>query len=243
MGSAIMRHLPWLIPRDKRVGAATTMMLVATALAAALLPGAFAIPANDATAMHRALQTTVDANGDNHLYFHSINAGGDCGHIDAAPYMPAELFEPENIVQLFLYTTFTTSLWVGGQLGSTQRVTVGACTNKNNVGGKIYKPSEPPSLFEANWFGESGSLMGPVCADKCGCDFQGLGPADLPACTDAPDDPAKGEFCSLCGPTTACPGCRQGKGVVVELFRDCGTCSAGSYCPPGCQEVTGGPGH
>ena len=229
-------------------------MLVATALAAALLPGAFAIPANDATAMHRALQTTVDANGDNHLYFHSINAGGDCGHVDAAPYMPAELFEPENIVQLFLYTTFTTSLWVGGQLGSTQRVTVGACTNKNNVGGKIFKPSVPPSLFTANWFGESGSpgapgLMGPVCADRCGCNFQGLlvppkwGGKDLPACTDKPDDPAKGEFCSLCGPTTACPGCQQGKGVVVELFGDCGLCSAGSYCPPGCEEGTGGPGH
>ena len=59
------------------------MTLCVVTLAAALLPGAFAIPADDGTAMHRALQTavnpnedfvaqlraatTVDANGDHHL--------------------------------------------------------------------------------------------------------------------------------------------------------------------------------
>ena len=96
------------------------MLAVATTvtLAAALLPGAFAIPdahrsaANDATAMHRALQTTVDANGDHHLYFHSIDKlMRTCGHVDAAPFMPAELFEPKltrhrtevGEVVLFLY--------------------------------------------------------------------------------------------------------------------------------------------
>jgi hypothetical protein len=51
---------------------------------------------NDATAMHRSLQATVDANGDHHLYFHAINEiMRTCGHVDAAPFMPAELFEPE----------------------------------------------------------------------------------------------------------------------------------------------------
>ena len=83
------------------------MLAVATTLAAALLPGAFAIPVDDATAMHRALQglqIDIDVNGEPHLYFHSIDPlFRTCSHVDAAPFMPAELFEPANIVALWTH--------------------------------------------------------------------------------------------------------------------------------------------
>ena len=185
--------------------------------------------ANDATAMHRALQTTVDANGDHHLYFHSIDKlMRTCGHVDAAPFMPAELFEPANIVALWTYVTFTTSLYTNPNTRATPLAS-GKCTNKHNVGLAIYKPTgtggaPTGTVSGINWFGGSkgpGTLMGPICAAKCGCDFKGLGPAGLPACTDAPDDPSKDRFCSLCGPTTACPGCKDGTDVTIQLFRKC----------------------
>jgi hypothetical protein len=88
------------------------MLAVATTLATVLLPGAFAIPEDSTASMHRALQATVDANGDHHLYFHSIDPlFRQCSHVDAAPFMPAALFEPENIVALWTYLTATRSLY------------------------------------------------------------------------------------------------------------------------------------
>jgi len=41
-----------------------------------------------------------------------------------------------------------------------------------------------------NWV--NSALMQPICKHQCGCTY--------PACKDQPDDPAKGKFCSLCGP-------------------------------------------
>ena len=208
---------------------------VANARLTAILQGpTLAIPA-DVTAKHRALQTTVDANGDNHLYFHAIDEIlGTCGEVDAAPYMPAELFEPQNAVALFTYVTVTKSLYTNPNTRATP-LGLGRCTNEHNVGGDIYRPTgtngaPTGTMSGISWFGGggmnpggggTGTLMGPVCAAKCGCDFQGLGPPDLPACTDAPDDPSEGKFCSLCGPTTACPGCTDGTGVTIQLFRRC----------------------
>jgi len=222
------------------------MLAVATTLATVLLPGAFAIPEDSTASMHRALQATVDANGDHHLYFHSIDPlFRQCSHVDAAPFMPAALFEPENIVALWTYLTATRSLYTSPNPRATP-LALGECTNVHNVGGDVYKPTA--STSRVSWFGadtfggpDSGSLMGPVCAANCGCDFQGLGPKDLPACTDEPDDPSAGEFCSLCGPTTACPGCTDGSEVTIENFRKCPDPSRPAwneeYCDGACLDI------
>jgi hypothetical protein len=227
------------------------MLAVATTLAAALLPGAFAIPADDATAMHRALQglqIDIDVNGEPHLYFHSIDPlFRTCSHVDAAPFMPAELFESKNILELFLYVTATRSLYSNPNPRATP-LAAGECTNTHTVGGLDFKPTGTNGAPTGTspgipWFGDSGSLMGPVCAEHCGCDFQGLGPADLPACVDTPDDPSTGQFCSLCGPTTACPGCTgsSGDGVTVQNFRQCPDVSRPAWndewCDGQCMDV------
>ena len=65
-----------------------------------------------------------------------------------------------------------------------------------------------------SWFGTGGTLMGPTCAEQCGCSFEGTQPngsAPLPPCKDEPDDPSDSSFCSLCGPDTGCPGCYEGQ--------------------------------
>merc|ERR1719460_1019844 len=54
-------------------------------------------------------------------------------------------------------------------------------------------------------------IQGPVCKHFCDCQWPGYAPAaSLPVCQDVPDDPAKGEFCSLCGPNA--PGNCGGAG-------------------------------
>jgi hypothetical protein len=145
--------------------------------------------------------------------------------------------------------TVTKSLYTNPNPYASQ-LAMGECTNKHNVGGKIYKPTgvdgAPTGTYPGvNWFGGNwqtgegaGTLMGPICAAQCGCDFQGLGPADLPACTDAPDDPSEDKFCSLCGPTTACPGCTDGTGVTVQSFRQCPDPSRPAWTEEWCDGVT-----
>jgi hypothetical protein len=39
-----------------------------------------------------------------------------------------------------------------------------------------------------------------------------------PCCKDQPDEPEKGQFCSLCGPSTACPGCVDNTVVVTLCY-------------------------
>ena len=213
------------------------MLAVATTLATVLLPGAFAIPDATRTAMHRALQsakdahasgsisygdglsaavsaglgadlaaaTTVDANGGHHLWFRSTDPVlGWCGEVDAAPYMPAEIFQPQHFLSLLAYAHVTTSLYSYPDYsnGTPSRATplvAGRCSgiDYNRYNGV---------LSGISWFGADG-LMGPVCAERCGCNFEGQSNLHLPACEDGPDDPSTGSFCSLCGPTTGCPGC------------------------------------
>ena len=234
------------------------MLAVATTLGTVLLPGAFAIP--DATAMHRALQsakdahasgsvlpatasaglaaelaaaTTVDANGGHHLWFRSTDpALGWCGEIDAAPYMPAEIFQPQHFLSLLAYAHVTTSLYSYPDYpdGTPSRATplvAGRCSgiDYNRYGGV---------LTGISWFGADG-LMGPVCAERCGCNFEGQSNLHLPACEDGPDDPSTGSFCSLCGPTTGCPGCGTVDGTPnvagpVYLFKE----GAAECLPRGC---------
>merc|ERR1719424_1260760 len=203
------------------------MLAVATSLAAVLLSGAFAIPdATIATAMYRALQqpavsvaavdsngdeaaqlraaTTVDANGDHHLWFRSTDPGlGWCGEIDAAPYMPADIFQPRHILNLVAYTQLTLHTYINPQKRATPLV-LGQCSG---IGYSLYNGQ----LTGVSWFGDGGTsygqfgrMMGSVCAVQCACSFRGNGPGALPACIDLPDYPSSGLFCSLCGPSTAC---------------------------------------
>ena len=92
---------------------------------------------------------------------------------------------------------------------------------------------------DVSWFGTGGTLMGPTCAEQCGCSFEGTQPngsAPLPPCKDEPDDPSDSSFCSLCGPDTGCPGCDKGMIKCAEkctdgihLFTKPKPAAAGSY--------------
>lgn len=93
------------------------MQAIATTLAIVLLSStaAKAFPAVASTAAkddaggsgfaaELAAATTVDANGDPHLYFRTqYKPIGWCGEIDAAPFMPAKLFEPRHFLSLLKY--------------------------------------------------------------------------------------------------------------------------------------------
>ena len=150
------------------------------------------------------------ATGTNQLWFRSFDAIGSfrrCGEIDAAPYMPAELFEPRHFLQLLAYGEVTVRLYRTPVLNTATEL--GRCSEAGYT-------SCGASVQGISWI--PGGLMGPVCGERCGCNFRGAcSPAgsfpgfpecsQLPFCRDVPDDPTEDRFCSLCGPTTACPGC------------------------------------
>jgi len=263
------------------------MLAIATTLATVLLPSAFAIPDATAMhralqaaaisgtdllaaalpvelaaaaapadfAAQLSAATTIDANGKHHLWFRSTDPVlGWCGEVDAAPYMPAEIFEPLNFLSLIAYAEVTTQLYTSPPYsnGDPSRATplvVGRCSG---IDYNLYNGV----LSGITWFGDD-TLMGPVCAEQCGCNFEGQSKIHLPACEDVPDDPSTGSFCSLCGPTTACPGCSSpdlvgniflfNEGPAECLPRGC-ACSArqpGTPATPGCTGADGphGPGH
>ena len=139
-----------------------------------------------------------------------------CGEVNAAPYMPASLFEPRNLPKLLAYAEVTVRLYRTPVLNTA--VEVGRCSEEgyNNCRSGVQGIGWIP-----------GSLMGPVCGERCQCNFNracspvGSFPGipsceNLPACRDVPDDPSAGEFCSLCSPSTACPGC-TGNTVTIGL--------------------------
>ena len=172
---------------------------------------ATALPELAGFAAEVAAATTVDANGDHHLWFRTTDpALGWCGEIDAAPFMPAEIFQPTHFLSLIAYADVTLNLYTNPNPRATP-LALGKCSgiNYNKYNGQ---------LTGVSWFGGNGtpnggggSLMGNVCAVQCGCSFGGIGPGALPACIDLPDYPSAGRFCSLCGPSTACPGCGAGE--------------------------------
>ena len=79
------------------------------------------------------------------------------------------------------------------------------------VGGRRVKDSSPSSSARSSgirWFGDFGNnpvrgLMGPVCAERCNCNFEFQGPAGLPQCTDAPDDQRQAGFAVCAAPQHA----------------------------------------
>ena len=121
--------------------------------------------------------------------------------------MPADLFLPRNFLKLLAYVEVTVRLYRTPALNTA--VALGRCSaiGYDDCAGGVQGIGWTP-----------GGIMGPVCGEWCGCNFQGAcSPAGnfpgfsscsgLPTCRDVPDDPAAGEFCSLCSPSTACPGC------------------------------------
>ena len=114
--------------------------------------------------------------------------------------MPDALFQ--SPLRLYLYVQATISLYSipgGPQAGDLK---VGRCQDngftvqRRLINGAQWTPAD---------------LQGPVCKHFCDCQWPGYAPAaGLPVCKDVPDDPAKGEFCSLCGPNA--PGNCGGQG-------------------------------
>ena len=139
-----------------------------------------------------------------HLYFYWVNTFGDgslckngfcrCGDIDAASRMPAELFEPQNIVALARYVTLTVKSYSSLGMGN-QTLGLGRCNQKTNYtcGGS--------GVQGINWV--TSALMQPICKAQCDCNY--------PACRDQPDDPEAGKFCSLCGP-------KYNSDIVINLW-------------------------
>ena len=70
------------------------------------------------------------ASGNNQLWFRSFDAPlpslQRCGEIDAAPYMPASLFEPRNFLKLLAYAEVTVRLYRTPVLDTA--VELGRCT-------------------------------------------------------------------------------------------------------------------
>eukprot|EP01052_Picozoa_sp_SAG31_P031871 SAG31_NODE_3428_length_4289_cov_3.615990_3_plen_440_part_00 len=157
-----------------------------------------------------------------HLYFYWVNkAANQCGDVDAAPFMPKDLFEPSHKLQLLEYVQATISLFgikYGPQPGDLK---LGRCKDHG---------------FTVDAHQEIGStwtpmdLQGPICMKHCKCQWwdthgspvSGYKPAaGLHKCTDVPDDPATGHFCSLCGPSAPgnCGGERGACSIGIAIWR------------------------
>jgi uncharacterized surface protein with fasciclin (FAS1) repeats len=172
--------------------------------------------------------TTTDASGNKALYFHAIKFAipsrdepEKCGEVNAAPYMPAEMFEAQNFPALLAYAQVTLDLYVNPNPRAAPNLKLGRCSPLG------YTVRENDDVDNVSWFGAmtaagpiGTSLMVQTCAARCQCSWPGS-QSGLPACTDVPDDPAAGSWCSLCGPSTACTGCTGSNrnGVTIRMFR------------------------
>lgn len=132
----------------------------------------------------------------------SIYDQNSCGEVNAAPYMGAYLFEPKNAAALAAYIKFS--------LGSTHAYpnVLGRCADptsafdpgsaSTNLGGVAYTI---PAVESGDEIWNNGFDMNGICRKQCDCSYtcNVCAPGKDP-CTDVPDDPKKGKFCSLCGP-------------------------------------------
>jgi uncharacterized surface protein with fasciclin (FAS1) repeats len=116
-----------------------------------------------------------------------------CGEVDAAPRMPASLFEPRNALALRRYIDVTLKLY---QLPSTNLypLELGVCSSIGYRNGPYPKTG-------VDW--APAALMRKICEQQCDCTY--------PNCKDQPDDPKAGKWCSLCGPKFNAP-------ITVNLF-------------------------
>jgi len=123
-----------------------------------------------------------------HVWFSTI-ASGACCHVDAndnqRPRVPLALLEPSAAKQLKLYVDLTVKFYTSVKLEA------GNCPSKGY--------SDYQGTRQGSWVGADATKLMSICKLQCGCDY-GYGPS-VNKCPDAPDDPSKGKFCSLCGPT------------------------------------------
>jgi uncharacterized surface protein with fasciclin (FAS1) repeats len=139
----------------------------------------------------------------NHLFFRNVNSKQQCGEVDAAPRMPASLFEPHNAAALKRYTDITLKLY--GITTGVKDLKVGQCKDAGFTAvraRRVFSPWAPSNL------------MNPICAQQCHCTFASAALVNstlLPACKDEPDHPSAGQWCSLCGP-------KYNQPIAVNLF-------------------------
>jgi len=174
-------------------------MFAATALAT--LVAATTLTAPTTVNMGDLLESVeTDEAGLHHLWFNYVWAIGSgnsysrCGEVDAAPRMPAELFEFRNIGKLAQYASLTTQLYTAVGMNKGTKLQLGRCRTR----GYTQKQS---AMDGVGW--APSELMGPICLKQCDCTASSAGrynDDDPPYCEDAPDDPKAGKFCSLCGP-------------------------------------------
>jgi uncharacterized surface protein with fasciclin (FAS1) repeats len=180
-------------------------------------PSSSHLPAGDDTAVSVAAvlaAMSTDAEGHHRLYFHSLDESlpqfKRCGEVDAAPHMPAALFEPDHFPELVAYAEATVRLYTVPVLGTAVRL--GSCAAAGY-------PVRGGSVQGIPWL--TFGLMGPVCARECGCSYNGAAPsttagaAELPLCQ---QHLADGKWCSLCAPKTACPSCAVSNTVNIDLY-------------------------
>ena len=154
----------------------------------------------------------------NHLWFRGFTEiyGGQhqCGEIDAAPRMPAAIFEPKNKAALRAYKQLTISLYqyVTPLYSQDVHLELGRCADLGYTRQNMY-------ATKADW--APNVLMTGICASKCECQFCDSTPSRtfpcpsgsiLPKCQDEPDNPRAGKFCSLCGP-------KFNKPIAVKTFQ------------------------
>jgi len=149
----------------------------------------------------------------NELYFNSINLFnnypiGRCGDVNAAPRMPALLFDPKYKSFLKKYTKATIKYY---------GLAVGRCpdTPSRAYSPKVVNYTQFAGTGTAKWLPNA---FVPLCRELCNCNPTSTWNPSFPngakickdtplncACADVPDVPSKGQFCSLCGPKYNAP--------------------------------------
>jgi len=144
--------------------------------------------------------------GINHLYFRYITGDYNCGQVDAGPRMPSAIFDTQNaqylqeyIDAVLAFSWDTPYPWRKLELG-----TCGAASREYVDVVPVPVPCQkiegpfPGRLSNGtiNW--APTKLMQPICVDLCDCNYGSSDPST--DCTDVPDNPLAGKWCSLCGP-------------------------------------------
>ena len=148
------------------------------------------------------------APADNHLWFRAPvpwnrtgGIEGYCGDVDAAPRMPASLFESQNAAALKRYINITIDLYHFSLSTYKTQLELGRC---KDIGYTTYLG---PSSKNIQW--APPALMKGICQAQCNCLFPST-------CRDQPDDPAAGKWCSLCGP-------KYNEPIAIEQWEKRGT--------------------
>ena len=152
--------------------------------------------------------------GVNHLYFRFINGDYNCAQVDAAPRMPSAIFDTQNAVALEKYIDavlahpWSNALIELGTCGAASREYVDVVPLPSRCE-KVLDPF-PGRLSNGTIDWAPTKLMQPICVDLCDCNYGSSDPST--DCTDVPDNPLAGKWCSLCGP-------KFNKPVNIDCFQ------------------------